>query len=126
MEGEWTVEERAKRMAELLKALANESRLLIFCCLMERPMTVGEIARCVPRITQPALSQHLAMLRARGILDSDKSGQSVTYRVADRRVEEVVRVLRKFYCEDSVIEDSVIKDSVINEAVVNESIIKGD
>lgn len=93
------MEERAKQIAELLKALANENRLLIFCCLMERPMTVGEIAKCVPKITQSALSQHLALLKAHGILESDKSGQSVTYFVADRRVEEVVNVLKKYYCE---------------------------
>ena len=93
------MEERAKRIAELLKVLANENRLLIFCGLMERPMTVGEIAKYVPNITQSALSQHLTLLKAHGILDSCKSGQSITYSVADRRVEEIIHVLRKYYCD---------------------------
>ncbi|MDR2211058.1 MAG: ArsR family transcriptional regulator, partial [Spirochaetaceae bacterium] len=43
--------------------LANENRLLIFCALMEGPMTVTEIAEKTPNITQSALSQHLALLR---------------------------------------------------------------
>ena len=93
------MEEKAKQIAELLKALANENRLLIFCCLMERPITVSEIAKRVPKITQSALSQHLALLKAHGILDFDKSGQSITYSIADRRVEEIINTIKKYYCD---------------------------
>ena len=92
------MEERAKQIAQLLKVLANENRLMIFCALMEGPKTVGELAGRVPRITQSALSQHLALLKAHGILDFDKAGQSVTYSVADHRVDEIIKVLRKYYC----------------------------
>lgn len=88
-----------KQIAELLKVLANESRLLIFCGLMEKPMTVAEISKYVPKITKPALSQHLALLKAHGILDFTKSGQNVTYSVADHRVDEVINILKKYYCE---------------------------
>ena len=93
------MEEQAKQISELLKVLANENRLLIFCGLMEGPMTVGEISKHVPGISLSALSQHLTLLRAHGILDCSKSGQSVTYAVADRRVEEVIKTLKKYYCE---------------------------
>lgn len=92
------MEERAKQIAELLKVLANENRLLIFCALMKHPMTVSEIAKYVPHITQSALSQHLALLKAHGILDFQKSGQSITYTIADHRVEEIIHVLKKHYC----------------------------
>lgn len=61
-------------------------------------MTVGEIAKFVPNITQSALSQHLTILKAHGILDFHKSGQNITYSVADRRVEEIIYVLKKHYC----------------------------
>jgi DNA-binding transcriptional ArsR family regulator len=93
------LEEKAKQIAELLKVLANENRLLIFCGLMERPMTVSEISKCVPKITQSALSQHLALLKAHGILDSNKTGQHVTYSITDSRVGEIIHVLKKHYCE---------------------------
>ena len=93
------MEEKAKQIAELLKVLANENRLLIICCLLKGRLTVGEIAKCVPNITQPALSQHLALLKANGILDDKKSGQNVTYYIIDHRVGEVIEVLRKNYCE---------------------------
>ncbi len=92
------MEEKAKQIAELLKVLANENRLMIFCALMEQPMTVGEIAKWVPNITQSALSQHLSLLKAHGILDSQKTGLNITYFIADHRVEEIIHVLKKYYC----------------------------
>ena len=93
------MEKKAKELAELLKVLANENRLMIFCALMEGPKTVGKIAEKVPNITQSALSQHLALLKAHGILDFMKNGQNITYSVADHRVEEIIRVLKKYYCD---------------------------
>ena len=93
------MEEKAKQIAELLKMLANENRLMIFCALMEQPMTVNKIAERVPNITQSALSQHLALLKAHGILDYTKSGQNITYSIADHRVEEIIFVLKKHYCD---------------------------
>ena len=92
------MEEKAKQIAELLKILANENRLLILCALMESPMTVSKIAEFVPGITQSALSQHLALLKTAGILDSVKSGQNVSYSIADHRVDEVLKILKKYYC----------------------------
>jgi DNA-binding transcriptional ArsR family regulator len=96
--------EKAKQIAELLKMLANENRLMMFCALMERPMTVNELSTRVPNITQPALSQHLTLLKAHGILDCTKSGKNITYFVADNRVEEIIKPLKKYYCDNGEIE----------------------
>ena len=96
---EESMEEKAKQIAELLKILANENRLMILCALMEEPMAVGKIAERVTGITQPALSQHLSMMKAAGILDSEKRGQSITYSILDHRVEEVMHVLKQHYCD---------------------------
>ena len=94
------MEERAKQIAELLKVLANENRLMIFCALMKRPMNVGEIATHVPNITKSALSQHLTLLKAHGILEGKKTGLTITYSIADHRVEEIIYVLKKHYCKE--------------------------
>lgn len=99
------MEKKAKEVARLLKVLANENRLMIFCALMKEPLTVSNLSETVPNITQSALSQHLTLLKAHGILDSTKSGQNITYFIADHRVEEVIHVLKKYYC-DPVTEDS--------------------
>ncbi|EHQ89153.1 ArsR/SmtB family transcription factor [Desulfosporosinus youngiae] len=93
------MEKKAKQIAELLKVLANENRLLILCVLMKEPQTVGKIAEKVPNITQSALSQHLALLKAHRILDFTKNGQNITYSIADHRVEEIIQILKKHYCD---------------------------
>lgn len=93
------MEEKAKQIAELLKVLANENRLLILCALMEQPMNVGEISKHVPNITMSALSQHLSLLKAHGILDFTKTGQNIIYSIGDNRVEKIVNVLKEYYCE---------------------------
>ena len=98
------MEEKAKQIAELLKILANEYRLTVFCALMERPMTVREILKRTPNITRSALSQHLALLKAHGILDYTKSGQSITYTIADHRVCEIIHTLKKYYCDSGEVE----------------------
>lgn len=92
------MEEHAKKLAELLKVLANENRLLVLCELIEKPRTVSQLAEKVPNITQSALSQHLAILKAHGILDYWKSGQNVTYFIADDRIKKVMDTLKKHYC----------------------------
>ena len=94
------MEHKAKQIAGLLKVLANEYRLLILCELIEEPKTVSALGDKMPDITQSALSQHLALMKAHGILDNSKAGQSVTYSIADHRVEEVIFQLKKHYCAE--------------------------
>ena len=94
------VEEKAKKIAELLKILANEHRLLILCALMQGPLSVGEIHRHTPNITASALSQHLGQLRTAGILESDKQGMNVIYRIRDQRVTALLGAVKQYYCEE--------------------------
>ena len=90
--------EEAKVIADVLKTLANEHRLQILCELIEQPRTVGALGERIPGISQSALSQHLALLKAHGVVRDRKAGQSVTYSIADHRIEELVAVLRRLYC----------------------------
>lgn len=94
------MKDKAKKVAELLKILANENRLMILCALIESPQSVSKLSETVPNITQSALSQHLALLKAHGILDYSKSGQNIIYSIADHRVEAVIDVLKEYYCND--------------------------
>ncbi len=93
------MDRQAKHIAGLLKVLANENRLLILCELIKGPKNVSCLCDKIPNITQSALSQHLALLKAHGILDFSKSGQSVTYSIADQRMGEIISVLKKHYCD---------------------------
>jgi DNA-binding transcriptional ArsR family regulator len=92
------VEEQAKKIAELLKILANEHRLLVLCALIQGPLTVGEIHKFTPNITASALSQHLNQLKTSGILTSEKLGMNVVYRIQDQRVIPLIGSIKEHYC----------------------------
>ena len=86
--------------AQLLKMLANEKRLLILCFLAARgEMTVGELVDVV-KLSQSALSQHLAKLRADGLVEFRRASQTLHYRVADERALRLLQVLKDIYCGD--------------------------
>ena len=94
------MEEQAKRIAELLRFLGNEHRLLILCALMEGRLTVGEIHRHTPNISASALSQHLNQMKPAGFLDSEKQGMNVFYWIRDGRVVALMEAIKEQYCED--------------------------
>lgn len=93
------MEEKAQKVADLLKLLANRYRLLILCALQERSIGVSEFAEMFPQITRAALSQHLHALKVAEIISSEKSGQYVTYSLADDRIKELFAVIKKQYCD---------------------------
>jgi ArsR family transcriptional regulator, virulence genes transcriptional regulator len=89
---------QAGEAAQLLKMLANEKRLLILCFLAVRgEMTVGELVGIV-QLSQSALSQHLAKLRADGLVKFRRTSQTLHYRVADERALRLLQVLKEIYC----------------------------
>lgn len=92
------MEEQAKQIAQLLKLLANEHRLLILCALVEARLTVGEIHKHAPQITASALSQHLNQLKNAGILSSQKQGMHVVYWIEDERVVALMEAIKEQYC----------------------------
>ncbi|CAH2601983.1 Transcriptional activator HlyU [Rhodovastum atsumiense] len=92
------LEAKAAEAARLLRLLANERRLLVLCHLVGAgEMTVGALADVVG-LSQSALSQHLARLRADGLVATRKEAQTVFYRLADRKAAQVLTVLRDLYC----------------------------
>lgn len=92
------LEEKAAEAARLLRLLAIENRLLLLCLLVaEGEMTVGALAEAVG-LSQPALSQHLAMLREGGLVATRKEAQAVFDRLADPKAARVLVLLRDLYC----------------------------
>ena len=85
--------EDARELARLMGLLANEN-----CRLMDGPAAVGELNRSVPRISASALSQHLQTLRSAGLVEGDKQGQYVVYRIKDPRLSRLFGLLRELYC----------------------------
>jgi DNA-binding transcriptional ArsR family regulator len=87
----------AGEAAALLRALANEQRLSILCCLAGRRLSVGEINEYID-LSQSALSQHLAVLRESNLVATEKQAQTVYYWVPPGPVHKVLAVLQSIYC----------------------------
>lgn len=79
--------------ADICSALADPSRILILYALFEKPMNVNALAEELG-ISQSAASRHLNMLRERGIVTSQREGQSVVNMLADKRIIEALDLMR--------------------------------
>lgn len=89
--------ERAGEACALLKALANEDRLMLLCQIATARHNVGEL-EAVTGIRQPTLSQQLAVLRTEGLVETEKEGKFVYYRLANDNVVRIMRMLWEIYC----------------------------
>lgn len=83
--------------ADVLKALAHQTRLLVLCHIAEGAVSVQELTERL-QTSQSNVSQHLARLRAMGILVAEKSGNQVFYRVKDPATLEFVVQLQRTFC----------------------------
>lgn len=93
-----TFEANALNVAQILRALANERRLMILCKLVEwGEATAGSLAEAAG-LSQSALSQHLAKMREEGIVTFRRDSQTLWYRVADPRTETLLGHLQRLYC----------------------------
>ncbi len=89
---------KASEVADLLRTLANDRRLLVLCKLGERgEATVGALADEV-ELSQSALSQHLARMREEGLVAFRRDAQTLWYRIADPRIETLLATLHRLYC----------------------------
>lgn len=82
--------------ARMLKAVANEKRLQILFAVADKEMNVGEIEKLV-KLSQSALSQHLAVLRAAGIVSTRRNAQTIFYKLKDDKVKELLNLLQKLF-----------------------------
>lgn len=93
-------ERQAGEAVALLKAMANEQRLLVMCYLAsDGELSVGELAARLP-ISQSALSQHLARLREQGLLATRKEAQTVFYSVCDPKAAQILSLLHDLFCPE--------------------------
>ncbi len=90
----------AAAAAELLRALANEQRLMILCNLVAGPLAVGELNQRVP-LSQSALSQHLGVLREAGIVVTTRASQSVIYSLPSGVATRIIGLMYEEFCSRS-------------------------
>jgi len=86
-----------ERASRSLKAMSHPLRLKILCTLGEDEVSVHDIVAKVGS-SQSNISQHLAILRDKGILDARKDANRVFYRVSDNRTLQLIDMMRQVFC----------------------------
>lgn len=78
--------------AEILKVIGHPARLCIICKLMNKDCNVTTIQNCLD-LPQSTVSQHLAVLKARGIIEGKRKGVEVIYSLANEEVKKIINAL---------------------------------
>lgn len=80
-----------------LKAMSHPLRLKILCTLADQELSVQEIVDAVGT-SQSNISQHLAILRDKGIIDSRKNANRVFYHIGDERILKLIDMMKQAFC----------------------------
>lgn len=83
-----------EKKADKIKALAHPHRLCIIKGLLEGGCNVTKIQDCLG-LPQSTVSQHLSKLKAAGIIDGERNGLEICYRVVDQDIIDIVKILLK-------------------------------
>ncbi|HEU0219945.1 MAG TPA: metalloregulator ArsR/SmtB family transcription factor [Gallionella sp.] len=90
-------EEDIQQAAQAIKAIAHPLRLKILCVLGNQEISVQDIVEQVGT-SQSNISQHLAILRDKGVLATRKDANRVYYRIGDLRTLKLVGMMRDVFC----------------------------
>ena len=103
----WTIEmkqdfeEMKKQAAEasgVLKAIANETRLLILCSIIEDDFTVNQLSE-ITGMGQSAVSQHLKVLSEQNIVSPKRMGKKIIYKIADPKAKAILVLMHALFCK---------------------------
>ncbi len=86
--------------AELCQTMSNATRLRIVHALREGPQCVAAIAR-VTGLTSAKVSQHLAVLRSRGMVTATRQGSEMIYQIANPKIEHICDLMREVLAEQA-------------------------
>ena len=91
------VQEDVETASKALKAMSHPLRLMILCKLGEQEFSVQDIVDNVGT-SQSNISQHLAILRDKGILSARKSANKVFYKISDLKTLQLIEMMREVFC----------------------------
>ena len=90
-------QEHIELAAHALKAIAHPLRLQILCVIDDREACVQEIVEAVGT-SQSNISQHLAILRDKGVMVTRKDANRVYYRIGNERILLLIGMMREVFC----------------------------
>ena len=90
--------ERADNIANVMKNFSNKDKLAILCFLWNEEKNVSEIMKC-SSISQSQISQYLWKMKLEWILGSDKKWKEVFYTISDKKILELIDVMKSIFVE---------------------------
>ncbi|MBX3700093.1 MAG: winged helix-turn-helix transcriptional regulator [Dokdonella sp.] len=91
----------ADAASRMLRTLGNDNRLMILCLLAQGERSVGQLNERLD-LSQSALSQHLAVLRHEGLVDTRRDAQTIYYALAAGPAERIIQTLHDIYCGSQI------------------------
>lgn len=91
------MKDRANDVADLLKTMAHQERLIVLCQLIEGEVGVTQLQEN-SSLSQSAFSQQLSVLRKNDLVTVRKESQQVFYSLADPRIKELIASLHRIFC----------------------------
>lgn len=92
---EWR--EKARKVSRCMKGVSHEIRIGILLSLRPGEKTVTDLVKLLGA-PQPTLSQHLSMMRDRGIVRCRKVGNQALYSVSDKRIYKMLDLIQELFC----------------------------
>lgn len=93
------MEANAQEASALLKAMSNQTRLMILCQLLHGEKSAGELDS-LTSLSQSALSQHLAVLRENGLVQTRRESQSIFYSIEGEKPRAIIEALYGLFNSD--------------------------
>ncbi len=91
------LQSKAGAVEALLKSVGKRNRLIVLCELQKGERSVGALQQAIG-LSQSALSQHLARLRAHGVVATRRQSQTIYYSLASEKVARLIGLLEMLYC----------------------------
>ena len=91
-----------KDIVKIFKALSVDSRLQILKLIKDKKLCVNAITRKL-KITQPAVSQHLAVLKKAGLVKSDRYGSIIHYSIDGNRLDDFKKSVKKYLGDEFIL-----------------------
>lgn len=91
-------DEDINRASEVLKAMSHPIRLKVLCSIRDKEVSVLEIVDLVGS-SQSNISQHIDILRSKGIIESRREGNRILCRVSDLNILELISHMKTVFCK---------------------------
>lgn len=92
------LEPQIDKATNLLRMLSNPVRLKLMCLMSDQEMSVLELADAL-RLSQPAVSHHLKLLRSAGVVQSRRDAQTIYNRIHGHEVTTIMDTLSELFCQ---------------------------